>query len=101
MGPQKARTAASSSQLQSREPTSASSTLYMALARASVPMSTSRMPKVGRQPNRHRMVALRANRSCGTGPVPLPGSRRTPTPVYTPSYLNSCASRIGAPHDGC
>ena len=93
MGPHKVRTAASSSRATSREPTSASSTPYIALARASVPMATSRMPNVGRQPNRRRMVAPRANRSCGTGTVPLPGSRCTPTP----SCLNSRASGMGAP----
>ena len=71
---------ASSSRATSREATSASSTPYFALARASVPLATSRMRNVGRHPTRRRMVAPRAYRSCSTGPVPLSGSRRTPHP---------------------
>ena len=46
-----------------------------------------------KHPTRRKMTAPRANRSLSTGPVPLSGSKRTPTP----SCLNSRANGIGTP----
>ena len=93
VGPHRARTVASSSRAMSREPMSTSSTPHVAMARVSKPMATSRMRNVGRHPTGRRMAAPRANRSYSTGPVPLSGSRRTPTP----SCFNSRANGIGTP----